>query len=180
MFGGRPARWKRWCSSQETWCTLPPAVFGKPLLDNVLRFVQRQTRSDGRVCWVLCQHSTVGQTLLVLQNAWVFDGLVALWPLQASRPVLLLCWAHKSSDVQAAAGSTSAPVFFTGEMVFPWMFEDLAALRPLKAVANAVAEAEGWSKLYHSEALGAGRVPAASATYCEVRSRPLFPCCEGG
>lgn len=54
-------------------------------------------------------------------------------------------------------------------MVFPWMFEDLAALRPLRAVAHAVAEADSWSKLYDAAVLAETRVPVAAATYCEVR-----------
>jgi hypothetical protein len=44
--------------------------------------------------------------------------------------------------MQATAASTSSPVFFTGEMVFPWMFEDLVALQPFKKLAIAVAEAD--------------------------------------
>ena len=70
--------------------------------------------------------------------------------------------------LQAAAGSSSAPVFFTGEMVFPWMFDDLAGLRPLKDLAHAVAEIDDWSKLYDSQALASTRIPVAAATYCEV------------
>lgn len=73
---------------------------------------------------------------------------------------------------QAAAASTAAPVFFTGEMVFPWMFDDIAALRPLKKVAEAVANAEDWSRLYDSAKLQQNRVPVAAATYCEVRRLP--------
>lgn len=32
----------------------------------------------------------------------------------------------------ALAASSDTPVFFTGEMVFPFMFDDIAALQPLK------------------------------------------------
>jgi hypothetical protein len=76
--------------------------------------------------------------------------------------------------VQAAAASASSPVFFTGEMIFPWMFDDLAGLQPLKELAHAVAEADGWSKLYDSAALTDNRVPVAAATYCEVRQSPAY------
>ena len=38
--------------------TIPPLMFGKPLLNNVMRFdhVQLQKRSGCRVYWVLCQN----------------------------------------------------------------------------------------------------------------------------
>mgnify|MGYP003640409997 CR=1 FL=1 len=35
------------------------------------------------------------------------------------------------------------PFFFTGEMVFPWMFEDYGLLKPLKGVAKILAEKKG-------------------------------------
>jgi hypothetical protein len=60
------------------------------------------------------------------------------------------------------------PVLFTGEMIFPWMFEDIAALRPLKPLADALAQADGWSKIYDSEVLKRNEVPVAAAVYCEV------------
>ena len=88
--------------------------------------------------------------------------------------------------MQATAASTSSPVFFTGEMVFPWMFEDLVALQPFKKLAIAVAEADSWSKLYDAAALAETRVPVAAATYCEVRcvlralpsDKQLFACLQ--
>jgi hypothetical protein len=70
--------------------------------------------------------------------------------------------------VQAAAASKDTPVFFTGEMIFPWLFDDIAALRPFKEVAEVVARGESWSKLYDSAKLRCNSVPVASASYCEV------------
>lgn len=72
--------------------------------------------------------------------------------------------------MQAAAyGNDSNLVLFTGEMVFPWMFEDLAGLRPLKGVAELLAQRANWSKLYDSEQLQSNEVPVVAATYVEVR-----------
>lgn len=71
--------------------------------------------------------------------------------------------------MQAAAyGSDVELVLFTGEMVFPWMFEDLAALRPMKSVAELLAQSTSWSKLYDSQQLQHNEVPVAAATYVEV------------
>jgi pimeloyl-ACP methyl ester carboxylesterase len=55
---------------------------------------------------------------------------------------------------------------FTGEHVFPWMFEDYGALRPLVGAAEILAEHE-WPQLYDAERLRANEVPAAAAIYAE-------------
>jgi len=57
------------------------------------------------------------------------------------------------------------PVFFTGEMVYPWMFDDYADLRPLKAAADLLADFDGWPRLYDPDVLRANRVPCAAAMY---------------
>ena len=54
-----------------------------------------------------------------------------------------------------------------GEMVFPWMFEDFAALQPLKQAAEILAKKSDWPGLYNLDALGANTVPTAGATYYE-------------
>ena len=55
----------------------------------------------------------------------------------------------------------------TGEMVYPWLFEDVAPLRPLKEAADLLAGAGDWSKLYDAERLRQNEVPAAAAIYAE-------------
>lgn len=69
-------------------------------------------------------------------------------------------------DAVAAANQESL-VFFTGEMVFPCMLDDFAALRPLKAATELVQAKEDWPKLYDTQALEVNTVPVASATYVE-------------
>ncbi|MGH9170204.1 MAG: alpha/beta fold hydrolase [Acidimicrobiales bacterium] len=53
---------------------------------------------------------------------------------------------------------------FTGEHVFPWMFEDYDALRPLQQAAGILAEHD-WPRLYDPESLSHCEVPAAAAVY---------------
>jgi pimeloyl-ACP methyl ester carboxylesterase len=53
---------------------------------------------------------------------------------------------------------------FTGEHIFPWMFEDYTALRPLREAADLIAEHE-WPRLYDEERLAANTVPTAAAIY---------------
>jgi pimeloyl-ACP methyl ester carboxylesterase len=59
-----------------------------------------------------------------------------------------------------------APDLFTGEHVYPWMFEDYGALRPLRDAADLLAERE-WPRLYDEDALRGNDVPAAAAIYLE-------------
>jgi pimeloyl-ACP methyl ester carboxylesterase len=59
---------------------------------------------------------------------------------------------------------TERPELFTGEHVFPWMFEDYGALAPLREAAELLAERE-WPRLYDPERLAANEVPTAAAVY---------------
>jgi pimeloyl-ACP methyl ester carboxylesterase len=61
--------------------------------------------------------------------------------------------------------SGDRPVFFTGEMVYSWMFDEYRYLRPLKAAAEILAEYDGWPRLYDSAALRANDVPVAASIY---------------
>jgi hypothetical protein len=53
---------------------------------------------------------------------------------------------------------------FTGEHVYPWMFEDYEQLRPLSEAAKIVAQHE-WPRLYDEDRLAANTVPVAAAIY---------------
>jgi pimeloyl-ACP methyl ester carboxylesterase len=59
------------------------------------------------------------------------------------------------------------PVFFTGEMNYPWMLEEYPRLRPLREAAELLAHHEAWPALYDRERLRANSVPAAAIIYAE-------------
>jgi hypothetical protein len=61
--------------------------------------------------------------------------------------------------------ATDRPVYFTGEMVYPWMSEDYAYLRPLQEAAEILAAFDGWPRLYDTDVLQANTVPSAAAVY---------------
>jgi proline iminopeptidase len=62
--------------------------------------------------------------------------------------------------------SPAAPeLLLTGEMVYPWYFEQDTALRPLKDVAELLAAKADWKPLYDPAQLAANTVPAAAAVY---------------
>ncbi|KAF8963568.1 alpha/beta-hydrolase [Flammula alnicola] len=57
------------------------------------------------------------------------------------------------------------PVYFTGEMIFPDMFDDYANLRPWKGAAEILAKDSSWPPLYDLEQLSKNEVPVSAATY---------------
>ena len=56
---------------------------------------------------------------------------------------------------------------FTGEMIYPWMFEEYPHLAPLREVAEILANEERWPRLYDVDQLGRNTVPAAAVIYAE-------------
>ena len=57
------------------------------------------------------------------------------------------------------------PALFTGEMIYPWMFDDIASLRPFRDAANALAARTDWAPLYDAATLAANDVPVAAAIW---------------
>lgn len=57
------------------------------------------------------------------------------------------------------------PLLFTGEMFYPWMYEEIAGLRPFRAAAGLLAERADWPALYSPSRLAANQVPVAAAIY---------------
>lgn len=56
---------------------------------------------------------------------------------------------------------------FTGEMVYPWFFEQFNNLKPLQQAAEILAQKQDWSMLYDVEQLANNSVPVAAAIYSE-------------
>ena len=54
---------------------------------------------------------------------------------------------------------------FTGEMMFPWMFEEWAPLRPFREAAEMLASRVSWPPLYDVDRLRGNRVPVVGAVY---------------
>jgi pimeloyl-ACP methyl ester carboxylesterase len=57
------------------------------------------------------------------------------------------------------------PVLFTGEMVYPWMFDEYRYLRPLREAAEILATYDGWPRLYDKSVLRSNSVPCAAVIY---------------
>ena len=105
--------------------------------------------------------------------AFLHDVDAALWfgrnPLYAI--LHEACWAdggttHWSAQRLLPDEYVQTPEFFTGEHVFPWMFEEYGALAPLRDAARILA-AHAWPPLYDADRLRANEVPIAAAIYTE-------------
>lgn len=56
-------------------------------------------------------------------------------------------------------------ILFTGEMIYPWMFDEYPQLQPLKAAADLLAIDDEWPHLYDVETLRKNTVPCVAAVY---------------
>ncbi len=90
----------------------------------------------------------------VLHEAIYCQGFASNWSAQRIREC------HPEFD-----DISGERVLFTGEMIYPWMFDDMAELTPLKQVAEILAAKEDWPTLYDADALAQNVVPCAAAVY---------------
>lgn len=75
-------------------------------------------------------------------------------------------WAAEAVRAEEPALDPAArPLLLTGEMIYPWMLEEIAALRPFRAAADALAAREEWPDLYDLDVLARNEVPVEAAVY---------------
>jgi pimeloyl-ACP methyl ester carboxylesterase len=84
------------------------------------------------------------------------------------------CYAQRSATRWAAErvradypqlDPEATPFLFTGEMIYPWVFDEDPALMPLRETAEILAATDDWPPLYDVERLRANQVPVAAAIY---------------
>ncbi len=122
---------------------LDEALEGDRFTDGFLAEVQAQTSFAGNPLWAVLQESLYG----------VPGTGATAWAAQAER------------DRRPEFAEDARPLRFTGEAMFPWMFEEVRLLRPFAAAAEALARKEHWSALYDLDRLAANRVPVMAAVY---------------
>ncbi|MBU2664879.1 alpha/beta hydrolase [Actinoplanes bogorensis] len=124
----------------------------------------------------------------LLDEAWHGDRLSATFRYEVmaatgfvDKPLFALqeyCYARPGSGPTAWAAARALesrpefaagadPLLFTGEMMYPWMFEQIAALRPYAGAADLLAEADDWPALYDLDRLAANEVPVLAAVYAD-------------
>lgn len=57
------------------------------------------------------------------------------------------------------------PLLFTGEMIYPWMFDEISSLRPFRAAAAQLATRQDYPPLYDLTRLANNEVPVAAVIY---------------
>ncbi|MBO2449504.1 alpha/beta fold hydrolase [Actinomadura barringtoniae] len=62
-------------------------------------------------------------------------------------------------------GGGGGPTRFTGEMIYPWLFDEDPALAPLVVCAEQIAAYAHWPRLYDLDRLAANTVPVSAAIY---------------
>lgn len=74
-------------------------------------------------------------------------------------------WAAQRVRAEFPAFDADDPVHFTGEMIYPWMFDDDPLMAPLRGVADELAARREWPALYDVDRLRANEVPVVAAVY---------------
>ena len=91
---------------------------------------------------------------LALHEACYTQGFASRWSADRLR-----------AEFPAFDDPGDGPLHFTGEMIYPWMFDEIGALEPLREAAHLLAEDEDWPVLYDPEVLARNEVPCAAAIY---------------
>ena len=92
------------------------------------------------------------------------------WTLQefiyADGDTMPIRWAAAEEKAHRAEFDTLArPLMFTGEAMFPWMFEQERALRPFKPAMDVLMEDTHFGTIYDADQLARNEVPLQAAVY---------------
>ncbi len=60
---------------------------------------------------------------------------------------------------------TARPLLMTGEMMYPWMFEEIRLLKPFADAVNEMARRDDWGPLYDRRKLAENKVPVSAVVY---------------
>jgi pimeloyl-ACP methyl ester carboxylesterase len=125
-----------------------------------------------RVHWIL-ERAWDGEDLtdafryeVMAATGHIEGPLFALQEYTYGQPGRATRWAaQRALEQHPAFADEAQPLLFTGEMMYRWMFEEIAALRPFAEAADRLAEIDDWSPLYDPDRLAANEVPVVAAVY---------------
>ncbi|MEJ3747792.1 alpha/beta fold hydrolase [Actinomycetes bacterium KLBMP 9797] len=130
--------------------------------------------SDGyaKVHWLLDEawhgdELSDGFRYQVMANTGFVDApIFALQEFCYGQSAAASAWAaQRALDQRPEFAPDADPLLFTGEMMYPWMFQEIAALKPFAAAAERLAEADDWPPLYDPDRLARNEVPVCAAVY---------------
>ncbi len=103
---------------------------------------------------------------VMAETGLVDKPLFALQEYSYGRPGAATGWAaERALHLHPEFAADATPLLFTGEMLYRWMFEEIAALRPFRAAAELLAAYDDWPELYDPDRLAANEVPVVAAVY---------------
>jgi pimeloyl-ACP methyl ester carboxylesterase len=102
-----------------------------------------------------------GPLYALLQEACYAQGFATRWAAQRIRAE----FGEFDPGPVLDADLSTAPLLFTGEMIYPWTIDADPVLRPLREAAELLAERDDWPPLYDPSRLAANEVPVAAAVY---------------
>jgi pimeloyl-ACP methyl ester carboxylesterase len=73
--------------------------------------------------------------------------------------------AERQRAAHPAFAPGARPLLLTGEMMYPWMFDQIRLLRPFRGAVEELARRDDWPELYDTARLAANEVPLAAAIY---------------
>ena len=102
-----------------------------------------------------------GPLYALMQEPCYAQGCATRWSAQRIRAE----FAEFDPGPVLNADPGTAPLLFTGEMIYPSMIDADPVLRPLREAADLLAERDDWPPLYDPSRLAANEVPVAAAVY---------------
>ncbi|KAA8821715.1 alpha/beta fold hydrolase [Bifidobacterium vespertilionis] len=73
--------------------------------------------------------------------------------------------AQRVRDTKPEFAPDARPLMFTGEAMFPWMFDKEKALRPFKPAMDILMEDTSWGRIYDEDQLARNEVPLQAGVY---------------
>lgn len=131
-------------------------------------------RGFDRVHWLLDEafsdraETTLSQAFLVaIQHAtdWAAEPLYIALQEAIYGPGPTTWGAQQVREQQSDFDESARPVQFTGEMAFPWMFEEMKGLAGFSAGVHALTQGHWPIELYNAEKLRDNQVPVEAAVY---------------
>ncbi|PWI74440.1 proline iminopeptidase [Purpureocillium lilacinum] len=100
----------------------------------------------------------------ILHEAIYCDGIPSDWAAyRVGKALKEFAWLNPGY----VCATSTEPLFFSGEMIFPLHFETYPELQSLRDVAEKLAKRTDWPHLYDQERLRNNKVPVYAASYVE-------------
>lgn len=125
------------------------------LLDEAFADREETTLSETFLATVAQATSFATNPLFIVLQEAIYGPGPTSWAAQAERP------RHPEFEENAR------PLLFTGEMAYPWMLEEIRALRPFEDGGKALIGGEWPIRMYDTDQLARNRVPVEAVIYSD-------------